>query len=260
MSKVYRCDLCFTNFVSKSQYNGHVECCKFFFRTRTDEGNKTPAGTDPIPNNRMLYEGLKNCMLRLKTLEEIQAENIELKKIIQRERRKIDIIDYLKMRYPIVAMDFSSMVGGPLKDIQQKHLEAVFHGTIIDGVVSLVSEFIDNYKDSCFPICIFSHKRKTLFVYDRLEWVEYTEEARDEFIGNWFELLANRFFGTYRRWEQKRLEFMVETEEMKQQKMALMKKVLANYISDDFKLKKFKSFLVNKLQQDVKNFVEYEFV
>lgn len=73
-------------------------------------------------------------------------------------------------------------------------------------------------------------------------------------------MLSNRFLGTYSRWEQKRLEFMVETEDMKMQKMDFMKRILGTYISDEAKYQKFKSFLFNKLKQNVKNIIEYEFV
>lgn len=257
MSKTYYCDLCDTDFFSKGHFQRHVECCKFFFQTRTNECNKTPPPvTDIIPNNRMLYECLKDCVERLNRLEKVQEENLELRKIIKkRERQKIDTLDYLKLRYPIVVTDFSSMVAGPLKDVQQKHLEAVFAGTIIDGVVALVSDLIDSCKDT-FPICAFSHKPHTLYVYDHQTW---SEMPLDD-INDLFDLLSNRFLGTYSRWEQKRLEFMVETEEVKIQKMGFMKRILGTYISDDSKYQKFKSFLFNRLKQNVKNIVEYEFV
>jgi hypothetical protein len=53
---------------------------------------------------------------------------------------------------------------------------------------------------------------------------------------------------------------MVETEDMKLQKMDFMKRILGTYISDEAKYQKFKSFLFNKLKQNVKNIIEYEFV
>lgn len=249
---VFDCERCFTKFKNKKQFDEHIVCCEFIRGRAVEINNKASFINDPIPNNRMLYETLKNCMFRIQHLE---AENKELHKFVQRERRKIDIIDYLKMRYPILVTDFSSMVGGPLKDIQQKHLEAVFAGTIVDGVVALVTDLIDCSKDN-FPICAFSHKPHTLYVYDRQQWSEMPLGD----INNLFDLLSNRFLGTYTRWEQKRLEFMVETEDMKLQKMDFMKRILGTYISDEAKYQKFKSFLFNKLKQNVKNIIEYEFV
>ena len=249
---LFDCERCFTKFKNKKQFDEHIVCCEFIRGRAVEINNKASFINDPIPNNRMLYETLKNCMFRIQHLE---AENKELHKFVQRERRKIDIIDYLKMRYPILVTDFSSMVGGPLKDIQQKHLEAVFAGTIVDGVVALVTDLIDCSKDN-FPICAFSHKPHTLYVYDRQQWSEMPLVD----INNLFDLLSNRFLGTYSRWEQKRLEFMVETEDMKLQKMDFMKRILGTYISDESKYQKFKSFLFNKLKQNVKNIIEYEFV
>jgi hypothetical protein len=248
---LFDCERCFTKFKNKKQYDEHIVCCEFIRGRAVEINNKVSFINDPIPNNRMLYESIKNCMFRIQHLE---AENKELHKFVQRERKKIDILDYLKMRYPILLMDFTAMVE-KLKDIQQKHLEVVFGGTIVDGVIALVSDLIDSSKDN-FPICAFSHKSHTLYVYDRLLWTEMPLSD----INNLFDLLSNRFLGAYSKWEQRRLEFMVETEDMKLQKMDFMKRILGTYISDEAKYQKFKSFLFNKLKQNVKSIIEYEFV
>jgi hypothetical protein len=213
--------------------------------------NKSAFINDPVPSNRMLYESVKNCMSRIQRLE---AENEFLKTCARRERQKIDMIDYLKMRYPVLTMDFTAMVAA-LKDIQQKHLEAVFGGNIVDGVSALVADLIDANKNN-FPIAAFSHKLHTLYVYDKGIWSEMPLSD----INNLFDLLSLNFFAAYFKWEQRRNEFIVETEEVKMQKLEFKRKINGHYMSEESKYQKFRSFLFNKLKQNVKNIVEYEFV
>ena len=247
----YECKQCFTKFKNKGQFDEHSICCEFMRNRAVEINNKSAFINDPVPSNRMLYESVKNCMSRIQRLE---AENEFLKTFARRERQKIDMIDYLKMRYPVLTMDFTAMVAA-LKDIQQKHLEAVFGGNIVDGVSALVADLIDANKDH-FPICAFSHKSHTLYVYDRGVWSEMPLSD----INNLFDLLSNRFFPAYTKWEQRRNEFIVETEEVKMQKMDFMRKINGHYMSEEVKYQKFRSFLFNKLKQNVKNIVEYEFV
>jgi hypothetical protein len=79
-------------------------------------------------------------------------------------------------------------------------------------------------------------------------------------LNSMFDSLSNQFMTAYFKWEQKRLDFIVETEEIKVQKLGYMKKILGNYMSDEVKYKELKKFLFAKLKQDIKSIVEYEFV
>jgi len=246
------CDFCATHFRSKRQFSEHVVFCEFMATRSVERNTNMNLVEDRIPESRMMFEGMKSCMSRLKKLEE---ENKELSKFVHRERRKIDMIDYLKMRYPVVPMDFSS-VADFLKDIQQKHLECVFAGNIADGVCLLVGDFLDANMVSGLPICAFSHKAGVFFVYNKQVW----SECSACILNDLFDLISNRFLGAYGRWEQKRSEYILETEDVKKQKMEFMKRILGTYLSDEVKYKKFRSFLFEKLKQNVKSIIEYEFV
>jgi uncharacterized protein YwgA len=74
-----------------------------------------------------------------------------------------------------------------------------------------------------------------------------------------FDILSSRFMRAYRVWEKTRPELNVENEDVEKQKMVYFKKVLGVYISDDFKYRKFMTWLFDKLKQNVKNIIEYEF-
>ena len=65
--------------------------------------------------------------------------------------------------------------------------------------------------------------------------------------------------GAYKRWEQSKPELNVESEEMQKQKMVFLKKVLGTSMSDDYKYRKFITWLFDKLKKNVRNIVEYEF-
>jgi hypothetical protein len=131
--------------------------------------------------------------------------------------------------------------------VQSKHLEAVFEGSIVDGVFGL----FDNLD---LPITAFSHKN-SFYVYKEASWHEFPQVSMNAM----FDILSNRFMKAYRSWEKSRPEFNVETEDVQKQKMILFRKVLGTSMSDDNKYSKFRSLLKTKLEKNMKNIVEYEF-
>jgi len=248
------CNRCFTTFKRKRQYDEHSVSCEFL-SIRGRELNQVATCIDPIPNKRMMYELVKNCMFRIQQLE---TENKTMREFVKKEKKRVDIVDYLnnhsKMR-PII--DFATTLMDALKkhSIQQVHLEAVFNGSIVDGVVALLGDFIDS-NPSNFPMCAFSHKKYVFYVYTKNRWTEMVLTD----LNSMFDSLSNQFMTAYFKWEQKRLDFIVETEEIKVQKLGYMKKILGNYMSDEVKYKELKKFLFAKLKQDIKSIVEYEFI
>ena len=243
------CKFCSTEFKYKRQYNEHIACCEFIYTRSRERNENVELVDDPIPNPRMMYELIKNLMFKNQQLEK---EIAGLSKIARREKKKINVLEYLK-NHQLPQMDYTKMMEQLI--INTKNLETVLSGNIIDGVCSLIMDLIKDQPVQNFPISAFSHKPNTFYFYSSDTWQEMPHEK----INMLFDILSSRFMRAYRVWEKTRPELNVENEDVEKQKMVYFKKVLGVYISDDFKYRKFTTWLFDKLKQNVKNIIEYEF-
>jgi len=237
----YNCEFCETEFKYKKQHDEHVICCEFIDKRKDELKENIDLTDDAIPSPRIMFELVKHLMARTHHLEK---EVDELRKFVRREKSKINVIDYLNNHH-FPTMDYPEMM--KMMVVQPRHLEAVFEGSIVDGVFAL----FDNLD---LPITAFSHKN-SFYVYKDASWHEFPQVSMNAM----FDILSNRFMKAYRSWERSKPEFSVETEEVQKQKMILLRKVLGTSMSDENKYTKFGRLMFDKLKKNVKNIVEYEF-
>lgn len=241
----YKCDVCDTYFKYKRQCDEHVITCSLADKRSRERRENIDLTDDKIPNPRLMYELLKIALSKCNALEQ---EVEQLKKAAYKERKKIDVLDYLHS-HVIPTTDYSTFMD-QLRCIERRHLDAVFSGNIADGVIALLSDCVD------LPFVSFSHKQG---IYAFVESADEPPKWSLLEPGQMFDILANRFIGAYRAWVQTVPELNEDTEEAQNRKIVMFKKVLGTYLSDDFKHQKFKSWLYNHVKRDVKSIVEYEF-
>ena len=233
------CSLCFVDFRTKTQHKEHVLCCKLIKdRTADDMPN------DRIPNARIMYELVKNLSAKCDRLEtELRA----LKSSATREKHKINILDYLnETRIPTLTQKTW------LKEltVQPKHVEKALENKIINGIFELVDDAIRD--DPNLPITAFSHKRGRFYVWKEDAW----EETKPGFTNELFDTLAFRFLRAYTKWELGKPELNARTEEAQKYKMMYMKLLTTR---DEVQYKRFSAWLFERIKQNVKKIVEYEF-
>jgi hypothetical protein len=238
------CEFCNTDFKYKKQYQEHIVCCEFIHARGKERNANVDLADDQIPSQRMMYELLKNLMLKNQQLE---AHIEELKKFVKKEKTKINVIEYLSShQYP--SMDYSEMM--KMMVVQTKHLDAVLSGNIIDGVCSLFADIEPQY----FPIAAFSHKN-SFYVYKDTMWQEFPGTS----INAMFDILSNRFMKAYQVWEKSRPELAIDTEEVQKQKMIWLRKIIGTSMADEYKYRRFSTWIYEKLKRNIKTIVEYEF-
>ena len=244
----YKCDVCDTWFKYKRQYDEHVITCTLIDKRARDRRENIDLTDDLIPNTRLMYELLKMAMAKCATLEQ---EVEQLKKTAYKERKKMDVMDYLHSHVNPTG-EYTSFMD-QMRTIDRRHLDAVFAGNIVDGVIALLADC------TALPFISFSHKHG-IYVYIESEDMppQWTMFA-DKDVGQMFEILSNRFIGAYRAWVQTVPELNEDTEEAQTRKVVMFKKVLGTYLSDDYKYQRFKSWLYNHVKRDAKSIVEYEF-
>ena len=261
----YKCDVCDTHFKYKRQCDEHVITCSLANKRLKERRENIDLTDDAIPNPRLMYELLKIALSKCAKLEQ---EVEQLKKTAYKERKRIDVIDYLHSHVKGVG-EYNTFMDG-LRDIRKEHLDAVFNGNIVDGIIALVQGF-EKAEHKCadetdsLPFVSFSHKPGQIYAYVEQEdappqWVQFVENSKvDISINKMFDILANRFISAFTAWAKTVPELNEDTEESQNKKIVLTKKVWAMHLSDDFKYQKFKSWLYNHVKRDAKSIVEYEF-
>lgn len=259
----YKCDVCDTYFKYKRQCDEHVITCSLADKRLRERRENIDLKDDAIPNPRVMYELLKIALSKCAALEQ---EVEHLKKTAYKERKRIDVMDYLHNHVKGVR-EYNAFMDG-LRDIRKEHLDAVFNGNIVDGVIALVQGASGGTEStegaSGTPFVSFSHKPGQIYTYIEQDdapprWAQLVDNGDTVSISKMFDVLANRFINAYTAWSKTVPELNEDTEESQNKKIVLTKKIWAMYLSDDFKYQKFKSWLYNHVKRDAKSIVEYEF-
>jgi uncharacterized protein YeeX (DUF496 family) len=204
---------------------------------------------DRIPSDRMLYELVKNLALKCDRLEK---EVEDLRRIARKEKKKIDILDYLR-QHQAPAKNYQQWMKEI--EVQHRYLEIVFENNIIMGVTKLIEDYISGFTNDQLPLAAFSHKSGQIYIYKEA-WAQINPET----LNTLFDILSTRFLISYTQWEAENPDLKRENEETAKLKMQYKRKILGTYISDDTKYKRFSTHVFDCLKQGIRTITEYEFV
>jgi hypothetical protein len=116
-----------------------------------------------------------------------------------RTKQRKQITDYLQYRSPqTTAIEWTRNIS-----ITQKHLDAVFEGSIIDGMVSAIKDNI--HIASLLPFCSFEQKPNTIYIYSTIaeetipKWHQMTMDEVDKIIS----ILSYKFLQAFIQWQKK---------------------------------------------------------
>jgi hypothetical protein len=247
----YPCKHCYREFKYKSQYSEHISACEFLKTRAKDRNTNLELEDDDIPNERMLYELMKNLAFRCQNLEK---EVKDLRQAARREKRKIDVIQYLNA-HQVPQTTYKKWRTS--LEIKQSHLEATTEGNIIMGICRIIQDaLITATSITALPIAAFSHKHNTFYIYEEnANWTIMNEDA----VNRLFDTLSNRMLKTYNKWEDTQPDLILETEESQNKKNYYKSKMLGLSICDETKYRKFTNWLFNHLKKNIKGITEYEF-
>lgn len=246
----YTCTHCNRDFKHRPQYSEHIVSCKFLKGRAKERNTVLDLTDDEIPNTRMLYELVKNLAHKCETLE---TKVKKLQDAARRDKRKIDIVQYLNAnQIPVTTYKKWQKSF----EVKKEHLDITIDRNIISGVCSLIQEsFHNEEKDNIhnLPIAAFSHKHNMFYMYEGGAWTLMTEEA----VNSLFDALSNRISKAYNKWDASLPED--GTEETENKRNAYKSKILGLSICDDTKYRRFTNWLFNHLKKNVRSITEYEF-
>ena len=249
MTTTYNCLSCATQFKYKRQYNEHILCCSFIKERTKERNTNMDLVDDRVPTERMMYELMKNLALKCDRLEK---EVEDLRRIARKEKKKIDILEYLK-HHQTPSKKYQQWMKEI--EVQPKYLEIVFETNIITGISKLIEDYISGFTNDQLPLAAFSHKSGQIYIY-KDTWTQIDTET----LNTLFDILSTRFFIAYSRWEAENPELKNNDEETQKLKMNYKRKILGTYLSDDTKYKRFTGHVFDCLKQGIRTITEYEFV
>ena len=241
----YTCSHCNCDFKHKPQYLEHIVSCKFIKKRAKERNTVLDLEDDDIPNTRMLYELVKNFAYEC---DKLKNEVKKLQAAARRDKRKIDIVQYLNANQkPETTYKkwYKSI------EVKKEHLDATIDRNIVSGVCSIIQDFLNNIQN--LPIAAFSHKHNIFYMYESNVWIMMTEEE----VNSLFDILSNKISKAYNKWEASLPEN--GTEESENKRNAYKSKILGNSICDETKYRRFTNWLFNHLKKNVRGITEYEF-
>lgn len=264
----HRCTYCYRTYKKKDNYDKHLQCCEFFYRSRTTTTDES--AYEPLPSQRELFQLVKELAFRCdkmqKTIDHLTANHTT--------RQRKQIVDYLRDRAPQTnAVEWCRNIS-----ITQKHLDAVFEGSIIDGIISAIKDNI--HIVSLVPFCTFTQKPNSIYIYNTLsgeenappKWHIMTNEETDKIIS----ILSYKFLQAFIQWQKNtsiaRISINIDeddaepdehaihhkkiAEEVKNQQLVYMIKINGSRISDDKKRSSIKKTLYSITQTSLPSHVE----
>ena len=267
------CTYCYRKYRKKENYEKHLSCCEFFYRSRMVHADII---YEPLPSQRELYQLVKELAYKCDKLE----QKIEKMETANRNIHRKQITDYLKEYTPHTSVNqWLNQI-----EIQEKHLITVFENTIIEGLKQVIQDHIFN--NFTLPFCSFQNKNNTIYIYNNdddhneAKWYIATNKELDKIIST----ISYKFLQAFVDWKQTNLlstnyydeeegdsstieqEIAEQIAEdlKKKQLMYMMKingnRVHGNYnfsrIGEDVKRNEIKTLLSDLTQRKLPTFVE----
>jgi hypothetical protein len=264
----FQCKYCFQKWQKRENMEKHAIMCGFWHRSskiHEDDYDTTPTVSELF---KVVKEFAYKCEKLQKRVDQLENRN--------NTRQKKQILDYLQERpAPISAIDLFRTF-----TITREHLEIVFEDDLTAGIKACIKSHIQ--KHPSFPICAFTQKTNTLYVYDivsmndtsesgAIKWHIITTVELDKLIS----ILSFKFLQAFVVWKKENCP-KVETEviyelndddehnshnqaaneQIKQQQQTYMIKINGQRVNEDKRRNDIKQMLYTNLHKPLPTVIE----
>lgn len=250
MKMVFNCVICNKEYKSKDSYKKHELFCQTLSRSKK-EREKELEEMDSVPNLRDLFNITKELLLKY---EKLERENNNLKQLIYKRQKKINVIDWLNNNiFP--SKEFKAWYLN--LEIIEENLEMIFEHGNIEGTCQIIEKIIPDKSE--IPIKCFSEKDNTFYIYEKDEerlnkWRILTNEELISFLKTINKKISKLFVD----WQE------VNKEKLEDEKFAIeyikkMQKMIGKNESFESECNKIKNKLFKYLKCNTKSLIEYDF-
>ena len=262
-SSGYDCKFCVRNFKEKFNYDRHILCCEFFHKSVRERNNEVEI-IESLPTQIQMYQLIQELAIRVNRLEK------ENRKLLQSQKRKINILDWLNENNKQPSIIFSTWISGIVYQNIVKHLDVVFQNDLTSGIIRLFDKiFNDTDTDSeKIPICSFDNKPNVFYIYD-FRNQKMTDSESGENTPVWATLsisdfnmilkrISHRFLIEFKKnWYDKH-KYMIDNDETYKDKYIIYyKNILGGDQSDETRSQKIRNWLYSRLKTNIQSIIEY---
>jgi hypothetical protein len=241
MNPTYTCKYCLKQYSRVSCYERHVIACETK-RIKTEDVI--------VLTNTELTEMVLNLVNRVNKLE---LENSELKKYVKKQKKKIDIFDWLN-KNKMVEVDFEKYIENI--EITNEDLNNVFKSKDnVDALSSLIIKQFPIENHRIFPIVTFCQKQNIFYVYKNNKW-SIMKEKDYTFMVNKISKSLIKYFNN---WFEKNKNGVFNNENVQNKYLDNLEKILGKSHKIVENQKKIKSILFDYFKYNIKDITEYQF-
>lgn len=298
----FTCSYCRKTYIHKINYDKHCLLCElskekdeYISSTPLEDSDVTIPSPSPSPstkiNDCLLIELLKDLLIKYNKLSN---EMSEIKKWISKEKKQINILDWLNNHNPAEFQPISSFddfINNFM--ISEEYIKKVINNNILDVYLYSIEDlFSSDTQDlltstsnpiiyTSLPICCFNQKANVFYIYTEVisprtsspspsqsiefHWVE----AKREDLLRLFNKIKNKIISELCKWNDfQQNQIAVSNPNFNQYNSAKEKTdeifnksilKLMTDISNNNIFQKLKNKLFHKIKTDIKQYVEYEF-
>lgn len=248
----YSCKYCKTSYKEKFNFDRHIGFCEFSFKSTKEIENEIEA-FDKCPTIVQLFGYVKELSVRVIKLEK---ENALLKQFASKQRKRIDVLDWLNNRYDYIPeIDFTAwMTSIPV----EAYLEQVFEYDLLTALLKCFDASFDNLDK--LPVRAFCQKTNMFYIYDKQEEKYCWQLISNKQLDKWFSFLAQKMVAEFKKWYDSNKARIDADDQSREQYYENFQKVLGGKMCDSTRNQRLRQACYTKLKQNLKSVVEFEFV
>jgi len=253
MASTHDCQYCKRTYREKFNYDRHLLCCEFLFKSRREQNNEHDL-LAPIPTQHEMYQLIQHMSLRIDKLEK------ENQRLVQVTRRKYNIIEQLNSQESIdgMTMTFSEWIKQNILPEVRNSLQCVYDNDLFEGLKNVITSAINKFDINIVPIRTFDNST-TFYVFNSIEnnvkkWIKMPNNDLDKYLRR----ISNQFLYDFKEYWYDVYKTQIETsEKYNDLYLEYHGKVLGGNITEDNLFQKLRKHIFIHVKQSPKTVIEY---
>lgn len=208
-------------------------------------GNENVEFLHDIPSQLDMWLTMK---VIIKQNQKLQNEMKNLKSWVNKQKKKLCLIDWLNDKYK-PANDYLTWASGV--ELNEEDLYMIFEHNFVGGITHILNRLLN---DTTMPIKAFDQKLNTLFIYSDGKWGIMDHDN----FKNIIRIIHRKLYTQFNLYNKKN-ERKVNDTENNDKWYKNVSKVMGGNLNYDTSVTKIRLKLYNQLKYNLKSVVEYEF-
>jgi hypothetical protein len=256
------CVYCGKSYKLKTNLNKHVVLCEIIDKSRRKKTTIIEE-EDILPSQSQMYKMIVELTLKYNKLE----QKMELmSKFVEKKKKKVNVLDWLESN---IKPEFIFDNLHENINIFENDINMLFNNNFMDVFnFILTRELFEHKNKDVYPIFAFIQKQNVVYIYGTNTNNTNNKNSANDM--SWYEISKPTLISILNKLQNKILKLLIEWKKNNQEQInnsdkisemynkALMKLMIIDFKNDTI-YSKVKSLIYNKMKNDIKSLVEYEF-